>query len=140
LISLPNDIWFVDDYAHHPSEIQATLTADPFIGRHRLVVFQPHRFSRTKLLEEEFSRCFEKADGLIVTDIYSAFEAPIPGVSGERVASLIKEKGHPCVRYIPRKELNEYLSHALQPQDTVFFLGAGDISELCHDLASQLRS
>jgi UDP-N-acetylmuramate--alanine ligase len=140
VVQLPNDVWFVDDYAHHPSEIQATLTADPFIGRHRVVVFQPHRFSRTKLLEQEFSRCFERADGLIITDIYSAFESPIPGVSGERVASLIRDTGHPCVRYVPRKELGEYLQHAIQPQDTVFFLGAGDISELCHDLATKLRA
>ncbi|MBI3325040.1 MAG: UDP-N-acetylmuramate--L-alanine ligase [Candidatus Omnitrophica bacterium] len=140
MVQLPNDVLFIDDYAHHPSEIRATLSADPFTSRHRLVVFQPHRFSRTKLLEEEFARCFDRADGLIVTDIYAAFEPPIPGVSGERVANLIKEQGHPCVRYVPRQELSGYLSHFVQPQDTVFFLGAGDIGELCHDLASVLSA
>lgn len=136
LFQLSQDVWFVEDYAHHPTEIRATLTADPFVERHRLVVFQPHRFSRTKLLEQEFARCFESADGIVITDIYPAFEAPIPGVSGERVAALIKAQGHPCVRYVPRPELSRYLSHVIQPQDTVFFLGAGDIGELCHELAT----
>jgi UDP-N-acetylmuramate--alanine ligase len=139
VVQLPNDIWLIDDYAHHPAEIRATLSADPFLGRHRLVVFQPHRFSRTKLLEQEFVGCFDEADGVVVTDVYPAFEAPIPQVSGERLASLIKSHGHPCVRYVPRGELKGFLAHFLQPQDTVFFLGAGDIGELCHALANQRR-
>ncbi|MBI3323047.1 MAG: UDP-N-acetylmuramate--L-alanine ligase, partial [Candidatus Omnitrophica bacterium] len=92
------------------------------------------------LLEEEFTRCFDRADGVIVTDIYAAFEPPIPGVSGQRMAHLIRSHGHSCVRYIPRTELAGYLTHAVQPQDTVFFLGAGDIGELCHDLAARLRA
>jgi len=139
LVQLPNDIWFVDDYAHHPSEIQATLSADPATERRRVVVFQPHRFSRVKLLEDEFSRSFTRADGLIVTDIYSAFEPPMPQVSGERLAGLIRAQGVPWVRYVPRTELLGFLRPFVQPNDTVFFLGAGDISELCHELASQLR-
>ncbi len=137
---VPGDIWLVDDYAHHPSEIRATLSADPEVGRHRLVVFQPHRFTRTHLLEREFVQCFDRADGVIVTDIYSAFEDPIPGVSGERLAELMKAHGHPCVRYVPRPALMGYLTHFIQPQDTVFFLGAGDIGQLCHELASRLRT
>jgi UDP-N-acetylmuramate--alanine ligase len=139
-LQLPNDVLFVEDYAHHPSEIRATLDADPYTKRHRLVVFQPHRFSRTKLLEQEFSECFERADGLIITDVYSAFEPPIEGVSGERLASLIQGQGHPCVRYVPRQELHRFLPAFVQPHDTVFFLGAGDIGELCHDVAAQLRA
>jgi UDP-N-acetylmuramate--alanine ligase len=139
-LQLPNDVLFVEDYAHHPSEIRATLEADPYTKRHRLVVFQPHRFSRTKLLEEEFTSCFERADGLIVTDVYSAFEPPIAGVSGQRLASLIHAQGHPCVRYVPRQELTRFLPGFVQPHDTVFFLGAGDIGELCHDVAAQLRT
>jgi len=137
---LPRNIWFVDDYAHHPTEIRATLEADSGSGRHRIAVFQPHRFSRTKLLEEEFASCFDAADGVIVTDIYPAFESPIPGVSGERLATLMKAHGHPCVRYVPWQELPTHLTHALQPSDTVFFLGAGTIGQLCHDLAHQLRT
>ncbi len=137
---LPGDIWFVEDYAHHPSEIQATLAADAVVGRHRLVVFQPHRFSRTQSLEREFTTCFDRADGVIVTDIYPAFESPIPGISGERLARLIKDHGHPCVRYVPKQELTSYVRHIAQPGDTIFFLGAGDIGELCHALASRLHS
>ncbi|MBI2885517.1 MAG: UDP-N-acetylmuramate--L-alanine ligase [Candidatus Omnitrophica bacterium] len=140
VVELPNDIWLVDDYAHHPSEIRATLAADPFHGRHQIAVFQPHRFSRTKMLEEQFTTCFDRADGVIVTDIYSAFEEPIPGVSGERLVELIKAHGHPCVRYVPRQELREFLAHFIQPRDTVFFLGAGDIGELYHDVAARLRT
>ena len=136
---LPGDIWFVEDYAHHPAEIQATLAADATMGRHRLVVFQPHRFSRTQSLEREFVGCFDRADGVIVTDIYSAFEPPVPQVSGERLAGLIKDQGLPWVRYVPRPELRDFLRPFVQPHDTVFFLGAGDISELCHQLAGELR-
>ena len=139
VMHLPGDIWFVEDYAHHPSEIQATLAADATVGRHRLAVFQPHRFSRTQSLEREFARCFDRADGVIVTDIYSAFEPPIAGVSGERLAGLIKAHGHPCVRYVPKQELSSYVSHIARPGDTFFFLGAGDIGEMCHALANQLH-
>ncbi len=140
LTQLPDDIWFVEDYAHHPSEIKATLAADAIPGRHRLVVFQPHRFSRTKSLEQEFTQCFDHADGVIVTDIYPAFESPIPGVTGERLADLIKAHGHPCVRYVPKQELGSYVGRMVRSGDTVFFLGAGDIGELCHDLAARLHS
>jgi len=137
---LPGDLWFVEDYAHHPSEIQATLSAEVSMGRRRLVVFQPHRFSRTQSLEREFSSCFTHADGVIVTDIYPAFEAPIPGVSGERLVELIKAHGHPCARYVPKPELPSFITRMARPGDTVFFLGAGDIGELCHDLAARVRT
>ena len=137
---LPGDICLVEDYAHHPSEIEATLSADPVASRHRIAVFQPHRFSRTQSLEREFTTCFSQADGVIVTDIYPAFELPIPGVSGERLAHLIKAYGHPWVRYVPKQELTTFVSRIARSGDTFFFLGAGDIGELCHDLATRLHS
>jgi len=137
---LPGDIWFVEDYAHHPEEIQATLAADAVADRRRLVVFQPHRYSRTQSLEREFSGCFDRADGVIVTDIYSAFERPLPGVSGERLAGLIKAHGHPWVRYVPKRDLPSFVNRVAHAGDTVFFLGAGDIGELCHELAQRLSS
>ena len=140
VMRLPRDIWFVEDYAHHPSEIRATLSGGAASNRHRLVVFQPHRFSRTQSLEQELTSCFDSADGVIVTDIYSAFERPIPGVSGERLARLIKDRGYSCVRYVPKQELSTYVGRIAQPGDTIFFLGAGDIGELCHHVARQLRS
>ena len=138
VLQVPGDIWLVEDYAHHPSEIQATLAADVVDGRHRIAVFQPHRFSRTQLLEQEFTRCFDRADGVIITDIYAAFEPPIPGVSGERLATLLKERGHPCVRYVPKSDLSSFISRIARAGDTIFFLGAGDIGEMCHDLAARL--
>ena len=140
ILRLPGYIWFVEDYAHHPAEIQATLSADPIAARHRIAVFQPHRFTRTQSLEREFTTCFTQADGVIVTDIYAAFEPPIPGISGERLAGLIKACGHPCVRYVPKHELRAFVSRIAQSGDTFFFLGAGDIGELCHDVATQLHS
>jgi UDP-N-acetylmuramate--alanine ligase len=139
VVRLPGDIWFVEDYAHHPAEIQATLDADTIRGRHRLVVFQPHRFSRIQSLEREFTTCFDRADGLIVTDIYPAFESPIPGVSGERLARLIKSHGHPCVRYVPKQDLPSFVTHIARPGDTIFFLGAGDIGEICYDVAKRFH-
>jgi UDP-N-acetylmuramate--alanine ligase len=137
---LPSDIWFIEDYAHHPAEIQATLDADAVTERHRVVVFQPHRFTRTKLLERELTACFDRADGVIVTDIYSAFEPPIPGVTGERLAKLIREHGHPWVRYVPKPELSSFVGRIARPGDTIYFLGAGDIGEMCHDLAASLHT
>ena len=139
VMRLPGDIWFVEDYAHHPSEIQATLDADAIRERHRLVVFQPHRFSRTQSLERELTQCFDRADGVIVTDIYPAFESPIPGISGERLAHLIKDHGHPWVRYVSKPELPCVVRQIARPGDTIFFLGAGDIGEMCHDLARRLH-
>ena len=137
---LPGDIVVIEDYAHHPSEIQATLAADAVGGgRHRLVVFQPHRYSRTQSLEREFTACFDRADGVIVTDIYPAFEPPIPGVTGQRLAGLVKAHGHPCVRYVPREELTVFVTRVAQAGDTIFFLGAGDIGEMCHDVAARLH-
>ncbi|MBI4343511.1 MAG: UDP-N-acetylmuramate--L-alanine ligase [Candidatus Omnitrophica bacterium] len=138
VLRLPGDINFIEDYAHHPSEIEATLAADSTRSRHRLVIFQPHRFSRTQSLEQEFSGCFDRADGVIVTDIYAAFEQPIPGVTGERLARLIRAHGHPHVRYVPKPELARYVQRVAKAGDTIFFLGAGDIGELCHGVARQL--
>ncbi len=140
VVRLPGDIWFVEDYAHHPAEIRATLAADTLPERHRLVVFQPHRFSRTQSLEAELTACFDRADGVIVTDIDPAFEAPIPGISGERLAGLIRAHGHPCVRYISKQELPTFVTRIARSGDTIFFLGAGDIGELCHDVAARLRA
>jgi UDP-N-acetylmuramate--alanine ligase len=137
---LPGDIQMVEDYAHHPSEIKATLAADPSTHRHRLVVFQPHRFSRTQLLERELTMCFDRADGVIVTDIYGAFESPIPGISGERLAELIRQHGHPFVRYVAKQDLSSFVTRIARAGDTIFFLGAGDIGELCHDVADRLRT
>src|SRR5438128_2324882 len=94
----------VDDYGHHPTEIKATLAAAKNgWGRRLVVLFQPHRFTRTKDLLEEFPAAFKQADHLFLTDIYPAGEAPIPGVTGERLAEVIRRVGTPPLTYVPRQ-------------------------------------
>jgi UDP-N-acetylmuramate--alanine ligase len=124
-----NDIMVVDDYGHHPTEVKATLAAAKQGWDRRLVVlFQPHRYSRTRDLIEEFTHAFDQADLLFMTDIYAAGEAPIPGVSGAALADSIKAAGHQGVTFVEKKETlpDQVLPH-LQPGDLVVTLGAGDI-------------
>src|SRR5438094_827551 len=95
----------VDDYAHHPTEIRATLKTAKSIRRRRLLtMFQPHRFSRTKALRREFGSAFDDADRVVITDVYPASETPIPGISGQTIADEIARHGHCDVRYEPRLE------------------------------------
>jgi UDP-N-acetylmuramate--alanine ligase len=124
-----NGIMVVDDYGHHPTEIRAVLAAAKQGWNRRLVVlFQPHRYTRTRDLAAEFSRSFEQADVLFMTDIYAAGEAPIPGVSGEKLADSVRAAGHPSVTWVAqRTELAERVAPALQAGDLVITLGAGDI-------------
>ena len=124
-----NGIMVVDDYGHHPTEVKATLAAAKQGWDRRLVVlFQPHRYSRTRDLITEFTHAFDQADLLFMTDIYAAGEAPIPGVSGAVLADSIKAAGHPGVTFVEKKETlpDQVLPH-LQPGDLVVTLGAGDI-------------
>ncbi len=124
-----NGIMVVDDYGHHPTEVKATLAAAKQGWDRRLVVlFQPHRYSRTRDLITEFTHAFDQADLLFMTDIYAAGEAPIPGVSGALLADSIKAAGHPGVTFVEKKETlpDQVLPH-LQPGDLVVTLGAGDI-------------
>ena len=131
------DVWVVDDYAHHPTEINATLTAARDMGTHRVVcLFQPHRYTRTKLLLDQYGSAFAKADKLIVTDVYSAGEDPIPGVSGELIAKKVKETTGQDVTYIPHKEdLVAYLKENSRPLDLVITMGAGDIYKVRRSLS-----
>jgi len=130
----------VDDYGHHPTEIKATLAAAKNgWGRRLVVLFQPHRFTRTKDLLEEFPAAFKQAAHLFLTDIYPAGEAPIPGVTGERLAEVIRRVGSPPLTYIPRKEqLVEAVLPVLKPGDVVVALGAGDIGQIGRALFERL--
>lgn len=123
------DVWVVDDYAHHPTEINATLTAARDMGTHRVVcLFQPHRYTRTQLLLEDYGSAFAKADVLIVTDVYSAGEDPIPGVTGRLIADKVREKTGQDVIYIPHTEdVVTYLKEHARPLDLIITMGAGDI-------------
>ena len=111
-------IWVVDDYAHHPTEIGVTLKAARQTQPKRLIcAFQPHRYTRTKLLFDEFSRCFADCDQLILTDIYSAGEFPIDGVSGASLAEAVTEATQQQVTFIPTlPKLEEYLFKIAEPE------------------------
>lgn len=132
----------IDDYAHHPTEIQATLKAVRELKRRRvLAVFQPHRYTRTQLLLEEFSQSFEDVDYLIITDIYAASEPEIEGVNANLLCERIKQR---CkskeVRYIPKEKIVEHLLKILRSEDLVITLGAGDIVKVSDELAEELKS
>ncbi len=136
----PGDITIVDDYAHHPTEIKATLQAARSTPSRRVIsLFQPHRYTRTRHFFEQYGRCFYNADEVIVTDIYPAGEAPIENVSGERVAEALRRYGHPHVTYMAnRDDIRRYLQETLQPGDLVVTLGAGDIWKLAHELKNTM--
>ncbi|MGA7826070.1 MAG: UDP-N-acetylmuramate--L-alanine ligase [Geobacteraceae bacterium] len=123
------DIMVVDDYGHHPTEIRATLAAATSGWDRRLVVvFQPHRYTRTKELYDEFIKAFHDAEVLILTDIYPAGEEPIEGVTSEALARSVRQHGHKDVSYIAdREELVGHLLEILKPGDILLTLGAGNI-------------
>lgn len=134
-------IWVVDDYAHHPTEIKVTLNAARQTRPERLiVVFQPHRYSRTQLLYKEFCTCFGKCDELILTNIYSAGEAPIQGVSGEKLANGITAATGQPVRFLPRlTNVRDYLEGIVRKGDLVMTVGAGDVFKVGEDLVKELE-
>jgi UDP-N-acetylmuramate--alanine ligase len=122
-------VMVVDDYGHHPTEIIATLSAARGASDRRIVaVFQPHRYSRTRALEEEFARAFNHADVLIVLPVYAAGEDPIEGVSAEKLTGLIKKYGHRDVTFAPDfPSALQTLREKLQAGDMLLTLGAGDV-------------
>jgi UDP-N-acetylmuramate--alanine ligase len=121
-------ILVVDDYGHHPTEIRATLAAAKTSGRRLVVFFQPHRYTRTAALHEEFARSFYDADVVLLSDIYAASEEPIPGVTSQALAEEIERFGHRNVRFIGAVENGgQALLEAAQPGDLVLTLGAGSV-------------
>jgi UDP-N-acetylmuramate--alanine ligase len=131
-----NDITVVDDYGHHPVEIRATLEAARGCRFNRLLVlFQPHRYSRTQHLWHEFSRAFNQADVLVLTDIYAASETPIPGITSEALAIGIREAGHKNVRYHrSMQDAIEFLLREARPGDAILTIGAGNVSRASGEL------
>lgn len=137
-----NDILVVDDYAHHPTEIRATLAAAKEKGGRRTVaVFQPQRYSRTRWLMAEFADAFGDADLLVLTEIYSPpGEQPIPGVTSTNLAHMIEERTGRKVHLISDKsEIVSFLAKNVGPGDTVLTMGAGDIWLVAKELAGQLK-
>ncbi|BAZ00977.1 UDP-N-acetylmuramate--alanine ligase [Tolypothrix tenuis PCC 7101] len=135
-------ITFIDDYAHHPSEIRATLAAARLQarpGQRVVAIFQPHRYSRTLTFLAEFAESFTHADLVVLTDIYSAGEPNLGQVSGEMLAAAIA-KQHSQVVYQPTlSAVGEYLLKALRPGDLALFLGAGNLNQTIPDVIATLR-
>jgi UDP-N-acetylmuramate--alanine ligase len=133
-------ITVIDDYGHHPAEIRATLEAARGFKR-LLVLFQPHRFTRTQYLWDDFCGAFGRADLLVLADIYAANESPIPGVSSEALAEAIRAAGHTQVLY--RSSLQEgidALLAAARPGDAILTIGAGNVGRAADELALLIGS
>ena len=147
LVGEADGVTVVDDYAHHPTEIAATLKAAAGLGFNRVqVVFQPHRYSRvglfTDVLHDEFSCAFDDADTLTFMDVYPAGEMPVPGVSGKTFLDVILDhEGHPVAYYEPRRlELVPHLLDRIEPGDLVITMGAGDVTAVGPELVASLRA
>ncbi len=131
----------IDDYAHHPTEIKATLSAIMNLkAKRKIVIFQPHRYSRTQLLLDEFAGSFNQADYLIITDIYAASEQPIDGVNAQALLKKIKERSaNKEVIYLPKEEIVQHIKKIISCGDLVITLGAGDILKVSDALAEELK-
>ncbi len=139
-------ITVVDDYAHHPTEIAATIEAASQLGFNRVhVLFQPHRYSRaslfTEVLHDEFGAAFDKADTITFMDVFSAGEAPVPGVSGKTFLNVVLEHdGHPVAHYVPRRiDVVPHMAQLAQSGDLVITMGAGDVTAVGGELVDELR-
>jgi UDP-N-acetylmuramate--alanine ligase len=132
----------VDDYAHHPTEIRATLaTARALESKRIVVMFQPHRYTRTQSLQKQFGSAFESADLVYVTDIYAASETPIEGISGQTIISAIREHGSPEAIHVPgRRWLFREIARIAEPGDVIVSLGAGDIHEEAGKVVQDLKT
>jgi UDP-N-acetylmuramate--alanine ligase len=138
-----NGITVVDDYAHHPTEIRATLAAARTGAFKKVVsVFQPHRYSRTIKLAKSFGRAFDDSDLTIITNVYGAGEDPVPGVSGKTILdSLLSFSPRARVAYLPRtRTIVDYLLDTAEDGDLVLTMGAGDIWTVAEDLVRRLCS
>ena len=134
------EVMIVDDYGHHPAEIEATLdAAQRGFDRRVVVAFQPHRYTRTRILFDEFTRAFNKADVVLVTDVYAGGEKPLEGATGEALAEAIRAHGHHAVTYVrDKKQVAQALRDVVEPGDIVIALGAGDINASARELLAML--
>ena len=141
LLGEPRGIAVVDDYAHHPTEVEVTVEAarERFPGRRLVAVFQPHLYSRTRDHWRAFGRTLAAADVVWVTDVYAAREAPIEGVTGDLVAGAARQAGAEVVYHPELDSLVEDLSDALLPGDVCLLMGAGDIHAHAHALQTRLE-
>ncbi len=133
-------VTIIDDYAHHPTEVMATIRA-ALAGEWRSVwaVFQPHLYSRTERLHREFGAAFAGVDHVVVTDVYGAREVPVPGITGRLVADAAEARTQSSVHYVPhRSDVARYVAARVGPGDLVLTMGAGDITLLADELTREL--
>ncbi|HPQ71329.1 MAG TPA: UDP-N-acetylmuramate--L-alanine ligase [bacterium] len=137
-----DDVLIIDDYGHHPTEIRATLAAARSgFGRRLVVAFQPHRYTRTQDLFDDFLTSFNEADKLLVTDIYAASETPIEGVTARKLVDGIRACGHKDVTYVPtNEEVLETLLEIVRPGDLVMTMGAGNLNDVARKLNELLEA
>jgi UDP-N-acetylmuramate--alanine ligase len=142
VIGSANGVSVIDDYGHHPTEIRATLAAARQCGFNKVhVIFQPHRYTRTQLLMDEFATAFRDADSVLVLDIYAASEHPIAGVTGESLAERISEGGGQEALYVPSfAEAAQLATSAAESGDMILTLGAGSIWQLAPQVLERLES
>jgi UDP-N-acetylmuramate--alanine ligase len=142
LKGLVRGLTLIDDYGHHPTEIVATLEAARHLQGNRLVVvFQPHRFTRTRYCFEAFAQAFDRADLVVLADIYAAGEEPINGLTSERLVRAIRQNGHREAHYLGAVEdMGSRLVPLLKTGDVVITMGAGSISKLAETLLTQLAA
>ena len=137
------EVAIIDDYGHHPTEIAATLEAvrQGYAGRRVVLAFQPHRYTRTRDLIDDFATVLSGADALLVTEVYAAGEAPIAGADGRAICRAVRGRGHVEPVFVARVEdLAAALRDLLRPGDVVLAMGAGNISAVAHDLPAQLAA
>ncbi len=142
LVGSADGVTVIDDYGHHPTEIRATLAAARQCGFGQVhVIFQPHRYTRTRLLIDEFATAFRDADSVLVLDIYPASEPPIPGITGEMLADRIAERGGQEALYVSSfAEATQLASRAAKPGDMILTLGAGSIWQLGPQVVEALET
>lgn len=141
IVGEADGVTVVDDYGHHPAEIVATLTAaQEAYGRRIVVAFQPHRYTRTRDCFDDFTRAFNRADVVLMTDVYAAGEKPIPGADTAHLVEAIRAHGHRDVTHVPnRGDLVAALDARLRPGDVVITLGAGDITKTGREWLAKRR-
>lgn len=136
-------VTIIDDYGHHPTEVAATLEAlrQGYPGRRLVLAFQPHRYTRTHDLIDDFSKALSKADALLVTEVYAAGEAPIPGADGRAICRAVRGRGNVEPIFVDKvEELAESLADVIQDGDVIVTMGAGHISAVSHELPGRLAA
>ena len=135
-----NNMIVIDDYAHHPAEVVASLGALSRLGKNLTVVFQPHRFSRTRYLGPQFGQAFGEAHELILTEIYGAGEENPENVTSELIYQSVRKANHPSVKMVPKAQVIDYLLSGNSREGVIAFLGAGDIGEVADEFARRVKS